>query len=181
MAGKLTYDEVTSIGDPLLDDNFEIIFSGVPSAVGEASTFRLFCKTGVLPGYTLDEVLQEAFGHTIRFAGKKTFSGSITIEFNENSQMKMYTAIKTWGDLIRGSKTQLAKLFKGGDKSTIGSGYAAKAQVNVFRQDGTTAKSYNIVNVWPGQLPDLSFSGGGQALTISVDFKYDIVTDSDGN
>ena len=75
MAGKLTYEEVTSIGDPLLDDNFEIIFSGVPSQVGDASTFRLFCKTGVLPGYTLDEVLQEAFGHTLRFAGKKTFSG----------------------------------------------------------------------------------------------------------
>lgn len=181
MAGKLTFDEVTSIGDPLLDDNFEIIFSGVPSQVGDAGTFRLFCKTGVLPGYTLDEVLQEAFGHALRFAGKKTFSGSISIEFNENSQMKLYTMIKTWGDLIRGSNTQLSTLFKGSQTGTTANGYAAKAQINVFRQDGSVAKSYYIYNVWPGQLPDLSFSGGAQALTVSVDFKYDIVKDSDGN
>lgn len=177
MAGKLTYEEVTSIGDPLLDDNFEIIFSGVPSQVGDASTFRLFCKTGVLPGYTLDEVLQEAFGHTLRFAGKKTFSGSISIEFNENSQMKMYTMIKTWGDLIRGTNTQLSTVFRGNG----GNGYAAKAQINIFRQDGSTAKSFYISSIWPGQVPDLSFSGGAQALTISVDFKYDIVKDSNGN
>lgn len=179
MAGKLTFDEVASIGDPLLDDNFEVIFSGVPSAVGDASTFRLFCKTGVLPGYTIDEVLQEAFGHTLRYAGKKTFSGSITLEFNENSSMKMYNSLKAWGDLIRASKTQLGTLFKG--TASSGSGYAAKAQFNVFKQDGSTANSYYVQNIWPGQLPDLSFSGGAQALTLSVDFKYDIVLDSSGN
>lgn len=169
---KVTFDDMTTIGDPLMDDNFEIIFSKLPSAAGAAATFRLFCKTGVLPGYTLDEVLQEAFGHALRFAGKKTFSGSISIEFNENSDMKIYKQLKAWGDFVKATKTQLGAFKKD---------YAGKATINVFKQDGSTSQTFEVQNIWPGQLPDLSFSGGAQAMTISVDFKYDIVLDSDGN
>lgn len=169
---KVTYDDMTTIGDPLMDDNFEIIFSRLPSAAGDAATFRLFCKTGVLPGYTLDEVLQEAFGHALRFAGKKTFSGSISIEFNENSEMKIYKQLKAWGDSVKATKTQTGSFKKE---------YAAKAAINVFKQDGSISQTFDVLNIWPGQLPDLSFSGGAQAMTISVDFKYDIVLDSAGN
>ena len=173
---KVTFDELSTTGDPLLDDNFEIIFtipSGIPGlSASDAGLFRLFVKTGVLPGYTLDEVLKEAFGHQMRFVGKKTFSGSISIEFNENSEMAMYKRLKAWGDFMKGSKTQLGAFKKQ---------YATKAVVNVFKQDGSTSGTYNIINVWPGQLPDLSFSGGAQGMTISVDFKYDIVLDEAGN
>lgn len=171
MSNKVTLAEFESTGDPMLDDNFEIIFSNLPSVISDgANVFRIHTKTGTLPGVTIDEVLKEAFGYQIRYAGRKNFSGSFSLEFNENREGALLKRLRKWSKLMRGTKESTGKLKKE---------YAASVTFNILDQDGSIVDTSTIYGVWPGQVPDYQFSGSAQAIPCTVDFKFDYVLDED--
>lgn len=163
---KVTLDEFQSIGDPLLSDAFEIIIPNLPAGLNSQGGryFRLQCKTITKPGSTLQEVLQEAYGHTLRYAGKKEFSGSISSEFVENSQLRMYTILEDWVDVIRSTDFQLG-LFK--------REYAVTATINIFDQKGAITYAGELRGFWPKGLQDISFDGSAAAVPVNCDFSYD--------
>lgn len=164
MSNKVTLDEFESTGDPMLDDNFEIIFSGLPGGLDGAKTLRIHVKTAVLPGTTIEEVMKEAFGYQLRYAGRKTWSGSFQIELNENHEAKILKLLRSWSQIMRHTKTGTGKFKKE---------YAATATMNLLDQTGAVVDTTEIRGVWPGQVPDYSFSGSAQAIPCSVDFKFD--------
>lgn len=162
---KVTLDEFSSTKDPLLDDNFEFLIPNPPVGGTEyARTLRLMCKTGVKPGSTLEEVLKEAFGHQLNYAGRKIFSHALSTEYNENSEMEVYSALEAWHTLVRATQTQL-----GAKKAE----YAVKAIFRIFDMDGSVVKEYNIFGVWPKVVPDLQFSGSAQAVPVSIEWSFD--------
>lgn len=167
---KVTLDQATTIADPLLSDNFELTFPALPAGLGAdfASSLRIQCRTALKPGFTIEEVLVEVFGHAIRFAGRKTVSGSMSAEFVENAQMNIYGPLEAWNNLCRNFETQ-----GGVPKSE----YAVPATFRIFAQDGTTiTKSYKIVGCWPKTVPDLNFDGqSSQVLGVPVEFSFDNV------
>lgn len=166
--GKVTLDEFLSTGDPLLDDNFELLISNPPvGGTNFARSLRIMCKTGVKPGTTINEVLKEAFGYQARYAGNKIWSGSLQTEFNENSEMAIYKPIEEWHEKIRATKTGLGVFKKE---------YAVKAKMRIFKQDGSVALECDIFGLWPKQVPDLQFSGGAQAVPVQVDWSFDYAT-----
>lgn len=171
---KPTYAEFESTGDPMLDDNFEIIFSNLPvNGMDGAKSLRIHTKTGVLPGHTIDEVLKEAFGYQLRYGGRKTFSGSFQLEFNENHEAKILKILRKWSNKIRKTKTGLGSFKKE---------YAAVATFRLLDQTGALVDESQIKGVWPGQIPDYQFSGTAQAVPCSVDFKFDYIeTDEDND
>lgn len=165
---KVTLTEFSSTGDPLLDDNFELLLN-VPDAVGGTSytsMLRIQCKTGVKPGSTVEDILKEAFGFQLNYAGRKTFTHSFSTEFNENAEMAVYKPLEKWHDLIRATETQLG---------AVKSEYATKAIFRIFKQDGSIAGEYEIFGVWPKQVPDLSFNGTAQAIQVSIEWSFDYV------
>lgn len=165
---KVNLTEFKSIGDPLLSDAFEIVIPNLPQGINSNAGrfFRMQCKTFTKPGSTLEEVLQEAYGHTLRYAGKRTFSGSISCEFVENSKMQIYTPLEDWIGIIRTVEEQLG-LFK--------SEYAVTATINIFDQKGAVTYSAEIEGFWPKALQDISFDGGAQALPVNCEFAFDHV------
>ncbi|SBV38395.1 hypothetical protein BN7874_215 [Phage NCTB] len=169
---KPTLDDAINIGDPLLSDNFELIFAELPSDVDSSATevFRVQCKTATKPGITIEEVLVEVFGHTVRHAGKSTVTGSMAVEFVENSEMATYTPLKQWCTFCRDHSTQLGN-FK--------EDYAKNGTFRIFKQDGSIAKEFTIVNCWPKTVPDMSFDGSSsQAIPVPVEFAFDDVRDA---
>lgn len=171
MSNKVTLEEFESTGDPLLDDNFEIIFSGMPSDISDGNTsLRIHTKTGVLPGTTIEDLMKEAFGYQLRYAGRKTWSGSFTVELNENHEAKMLKILRKWHKTIRKTKTATGELKKG---------YAAEVTFNILNNDGSVLDTTTIVGVWPSQVPDYQFGGVAQAIQCSVEFKFDYTKDDD--
>lgn len=171
MSNKVTLEEFESTGDPLLDDNFEIIFSGMPSNISEGnSALRIHTKTGVLPGTTIEDLMKEAFGYQLRYAGRKTWSGSFTLELNENHEAKMLKILRKWHKVARKTRTATGELK---------SGYAATATFNILNNDGSVLDTTTIVGVWPSQVPDYQFGGVAQAVPCSVEFKFDYTLDDD--
>lgn len=170
MSNKVTLAEFESTGDPMLDDNFEIIFSGLPAGL-ESKTLRLHVKTAVLPGSTIEEVIKEAFGYQLRYAGRKTYSGSFQIELNENHEGKILKLLRKWHNIMRSTKKGTGKFKKE---------YAALATMNILDQTGAVIDTTEIRGVWPGPVPDYQFSGAAQAVPCSVDFKFDYtITEQD--
>lgn len=163
--GKVTMEEFEGTLDPLLDDNFEFLIPNPPvGGTDGARVLRLFCKSGVKPGSTIDEVLKEAFGHQLNYAGRRIYSHSLSTEYNENREMVVYKLLEEWADKIRSIQTQL-----GGFKAE----YAANAIFRIFSQDGTTVAEYTIKGVWPKQVPDLQFNGTAQAVPVNIEWSFD--------
>ena len=162
---KVTLDEFSSTKDPLLDDNFEFLIPNPPVGGTEyARTLRIFCKTGVKPGSTVEEVLKEAFGHQLNYAGRKIFSHALSTEYNENAEMAVYKDLEAWHNLIRATQTQTG---------AVKAEYAVKAIFRIYNMDGSVVKEYNIYGVWPKQVPDLQFSGAAQAVPVSIEWSFD--------
>lgn len=165
---KVTLDEVLDyVGDPLLSDNFEIIFPELPAGVGDARVLRVQCKTASKPGTEVEQQLVELFGHATAHAGRKTYTRQLAISLQESDQMVIHDILENWHEAIRGTQTQLGMLK---------SEYAVPMKFIVYRQNGEVAKTYNVENVWPTQNPETSFDQSGQALEVQAQFSFDYYT-----
>lgn len=164
---KPTLNEVLRIKDPMLSDNFELIIAKVPGG-GSAKALRIQCKTAVKPGSTINEVLMELFGHAVVHAGAKTYSHDLPITYIEDSKGTITRTLEAWQHEIRDKDTQ-----SGNYKED----YATDAEFIIYDQAGKKVLKYEIINIWPNQIPDLNFDGtqGTQAVELSANFKFDFV------
>lgn len=164
--GKVTLTELKTVGDPLLSDSFEILLPTLPTGLNSEGgrNFRIQCKTFVKPGQTIEEVLQEAHAHTLRYAGRKTFTGSISIEFVENADLRIHRLCEDWMNLERTTEEQRG-LFK--------EEYAVTAVLNIFDNKGATKVTYEIYGFWCKNVQDISFDGMGTALPVNAEFAFD--------
>lgn len=172
---KPSLDNILTIADPMLSDNFEFNIATVPGS-GSTEPLRLQCKTAVKPGATLEQVTYDLFGHTVEFSGRLTYGHTMSVEYVENWQGTITRTFEKWQEYARTHKTQHGH-FK--------SGYASNAELIIYNQVGDISLKYKIFNVWPTEVPDLSFDGSSAtALSLSVTLSYDyyeIVTDNNGN
>lgn len=162
---KVTLTEVLGINDPMLNDNFELTFTKVPGGGADGRQMRLQCRSGVKPGMSIQEVEIELFGHKVKHAARKVFSGSMSVGFVESYEGRITQGLEAWAEMIRGTDTQSGSFKRD---------YATTAVLNIFDQTGAVSLTYNIYNVWPTQVPDYSFDGaGGSAIQVDVEFAYD--------
>jgi hypothetical protein len=152
------------VKDPLLSDNYEMIFQLPTQVGGNASTLRVQCKSAAKPGSTIEPQMVELFGHTTRHAGRKVFSGTMAITFQENSTADVTTILEEWQEFIRSTEGQVGA-FK--------SDYAKNAELHLLDQTGNPVRSYKIVGVWPTEVPELTMDSAGTALDLSASFSFD--------
>lgn len=162
---KPTLNEVLKIADPMLSDNFELLIPSVPGG-GDARALRIQCKTAVKPGATINEVLVELFGHATNHAGAHTYSHDFQVTYIETAKGTISKALEAWAKKVRDTDTQTGS-FK--DE------YATDAEFIIYDQKGKKVMTYEIINVWPKQIPDMNFDGSqGTALVeLSVSFSFD--------
>lgn len=163
---KVNLTELKSVGDPLLSDSFEVVIPNLPAGLDSEGgrNFRIQCKTMLKPGQTIEEVLHEAHGHTLRYAGRKTFTGSISIEFIENADMRIHRLLEDWTNIIRTTEDQR------GEFKDI---YAVTAVLNIFDNKGATKVTYEIYGFWCKAVQDLTFDGMGQVVPVNAEFSFD--------
>lgn len=161
---KPTLDDVLNVGDPMLNDNFELTFTRVPGG-GDGRQLRVQCKSGVKPGMSVQQAEMELFGHKTLHAARKTFSNSMSISFHESYDGIINTTLENWSELCRSTDTQSGSFKRD---------YATTARMTIVDQVGDTALEYDIFNVWPTEVPDAQFDGsGGTAMTVDATFAYD--------
>lgn len=162
---KVTLTDVVGLPDPMLNDNFELIFPRIPGSNDDGRNFRLQCKSGVKPGMTIQEVEIELFGHKVKHAGRKTFSGTMSVSFVESRDGRIITSLEDWAESVRGTDSQ---------HGTFKEEYAITATLVIYDQTGDAALTYTIYGVWPTEVPEYTFDGsGGSNITADCTFSYD--------
>ncbi len=164
---KPNLNDILSIKDPMLADNFELLIPNVPGG-GSARALRIQCKSAAKPGSTVNEYLMELFGHALVHAGALTFTHDLPVTYIEDSRGSITQSLEAWQAVVRSKQTQHGN-FK--------ADYAVDAEFIIYNQIGAKVLIYKIVNMWPNQVPDLQFEGsqGTQAIELSANFKFDIV------
>jgi hypothetical protein len=162
-----------SIVDPMLSDNFQF---NIPNAPTGDSTVPLLlqCTAVNKPGFTINNIEVVIFGHTLEYAGQKTFGHDLTTELVENRMAQITNILEKWGELCRSTTGQHGSYKNTGSDN----GYARDGYLTIFDQAGAIVKEYVVHNCWPSSVPDLSFSGSSVSnITLSVGWKYDYYTE----
>ena len=163
---KVTLDEAYSLLDPMLNDNFELLFTDIPGG-GDGRQLRIQCLGAALPGASLQTVEVELFGHKLIFAARKTFSHSMTVALHEVYDARTYQALKDWAAVGRATQTQTGGFHDA---------YMRTAELTVFDQTGADAARWNIHRMFPTEISEYQFEGsGGQALRQDATFAYGYV------
>src|SRR5690606_22366668 len=97
---KPTLEEVYDIPDPMLSDNFDIVFTNIPNG-GDSRLLRIQCLSTALPGATISTVEIELFGHKIIYGARKTFSHTINVTLNETYDARVRASLENWLRAIR--------------------------------------------------------------------------------
>lgn len=167
---KPSLDDVLKVKDPMLNDNFELIFPKIPGGSKEREMI-IQCKSAIKPGTTLAEIEVELFGHKVMHHARRTWSNDMTVEFIEDCDGLITHELEMWAEQLRARTSQHGE-FK--------SDYAVNAKFNIYDQNGNKSMSYDIINCWPSQIPDIQFDGTGGAIqTVSATFKFDHVVRTD--
>ena len=161
---KPNLDEVLNIGDPMLNDNFDLVFASIPGG-GNNRAMRIHCKSGIKPGMSVQQAEVELFGHKTVHAARKTVSNSMSISFHESYDAEMNITLENWSEMCRSTDTQSGNFKRD---------YAVTATLTIYDQTGAPVVEYEIFNCWPTEVPDAQFDGaGGTAMTVDATFAYD--------
>jgi hypothetical protein len=128
-------------------------------------TLRLQCKTAIKPGSTLEQIEYQLFGHEVKFAGRLTYTHTMSVEYVENWKGSITRILEKWQEVGRYHKSQHGEF-----KNT----YAVNAELVIYNQRGESSLTYKIYNIWPTEIPDLQFDGSAATpLSLSANFSYD--------
>ncbi len=153
-----------SVLDPMLSDNFLLDIPNIPGG-GDYTALRIQCQSAVKPGMTINAVEVQVFGHTLEFAGNKTFNHDMTIEYVENRSAQITTQLENWANLIRSTQSQHGAFKKD---------YARSGYFTIFDNMGNIVREYEIFGMWPSVVPDISFNGQSSSIiNLSTTFKFD--------
>jgi hypothetical protein len=154
-----------TIKDPMLSDNFLFEISSVPTGTADAKPLMVQCQSATLPGCTINNVDVQLFGHTLTFAGNKTFSHDISITFVENVRGEIRRIFERWAEMIRTTEGQL-----GSYKAE----YSTNAVLTVLDQKDQAVLVYTLYGCWPSSVPDTAYEGtAANLITHQITLKYD--------
>lgn len=163
---KVTLDDTYGLPDPMLNDNFDLVFDNIPGG-GDHRQMRIQCLGAALPGASLTTVEVELFGHKLIYAARKTFSHSMTVALHEVYDARTYQTLKNWAAAARATQTQT-----GG----FSDAYMRTAKLTIYDQTGADAASWNIHRMFPTEISEYQFEGsGGAAIRQDATFAYGYV------
>ena len=166
MANKISLTDFQGqLTDPLLSDNYRIEFPAPKSVAGaDMKPLMIQVKSAAKPGTTIEAQIAEVFGHTLRFAGRKTFSGTWSVAYQESSDLKITKFLEDWHESIRGTESQL-----GASKDE----YAVTVNFIILNNKDEKMATYEIFGVWPTASPELPMESSATALEITGEFAFD--------
>lgn len=161
---KPTLEDIESLNDPMLNDNFDFTINNIPGS-GSTRALRLQCRSSAKPGCSIQQFEVELFGHKTIHAARKTFSNSMSVTFIETYDGSITTSLEDWAEKCRGTNSQSGE-FK--------ADYTASGRFTIYDQTGAESLNYDIHYLFPTEVPDLEFDGsGGNGIEVSTTFSYD--------
>lgn len=171
MARSSLSDVQGSIIDPAQTWNFDLFFEKLPAGLGgDTSMLTIRCQSATLPGAEMEPIEVALHGVTLRYRGRRTYSGSFTVQFAENIDWTTYQLFRDWHNLMLSWETNT------GQSAAV---YKIPATLTCYDDAGNEVKSFQITGVWPQTVPDVQFNGGESGyVQPEITFAFDTVAES---
>lgn len=161
----VSLDEINQQPDAMDSEHFKVMFGNIPGA-GDSRPMTINCQTAVIPGFTLEQMEVGLHGHTVRYVGKRTFSGQMSIGFVENSAMDIQKRLRRWAEYAKGTRSATAEGYK--------ADYALTVEIQVMDVTGKIVDELTVFGVWPTDVPETQLDGqSSQAMLVQASFSYD--------
>lgn len=164
----ITLDEINEQTDPMDSEHFRLLFGNIPGS-GDSRPMTILCQTAAIPGVTIEPVEIGLHGHTLRFRGKQTFSGTFSVGFVEVSSYEIMSRLRKWKEFCVGTNSATSEGFK--------PAYSVTAELEVMDVTGAVADRVKIFGVWPTEVPEVQLDGqSSQAMLVQPTFAFDYFT-----
>lgn len=163
--GRPTLNEVQSVGDFMPSERFELLLGNLPGGLDSAG-LRIKCQQCPIPGFTIEQYEAALHGQVLRFPGRKTYSGTLSITFLETADMSTSSVLRRWGEFIKSKQS--------GRSSGTKSQYSVTARLNVYDGEEILRDEIDVFGCWLSDFPEVSLDGqSSQAMLIPVTLSYD--------
>jgi len=129
------------------------------------------CVNCILPNVGAQEITAEVGNHTLRVAGRKDTSGTMSPEFILSGDYILYKFLRSWAGLASSHE----------DDSQVAS-YKILANIVITAKDveDNTAKRVKLTNVWCRNCPEVNFSDDSNDIVrFTPEFAYEFARDDD--
>lgn len=164
----ITLNEINEQTDVMDSQHFRLLFGNIPGSE-DSRPLTILCQTAVIPGVTVEPVEVSLHGHTVRFRGKQTFSGTFSVGFVEVSSYEIMSRLRKWKEFTVGTNSATSQGFK--------NRYSVTAELEVMDITGVVADRLKIFGVWPSEVPEVQLDGqSSQAMLVQPTFTFDYFT-----
>lgn len=164
--GRVTYNQVNSVGDVLDQVAFEWLLGAIPGALSNTGDLTLRCQNVQLPGFSNEAFEVALHGFTIKYRGRKNYERSLTATYIEKGDFSIYRNLKRWDEYIAGSNTGNSRGYK--------AEYSILTALRVYDTVGAMVNEHRIEGTFIQDLQSVTLDGtSSAAVNISVTFSYD--------
>jgi hypothetical protein len=167
-----SFDDATSLPDPFLTYNFNLVFGrGIPGG-GDIRTTSFKCQTTAIPGQQIDPVKVPYRGVEINYAGRAIWSGTFDATFLEVRDISTRTTFRRWMEIARDNNL---------NQGNFASIYKVDADLELYDDVPSLVKVIKVRGMFPLNMADLPLDGSSsQAGQLSITFSYDRTLDLPG-
>ena len=117
-----------------------------------------------LPGSTIEAVDVALHGVNIPYAGRKTYTHTLSATFLETADYSTREKFRRWHESMRSWSTNTGSLY---------ASYAVSCQIAVYNDLPAVVKTINIYGLWPEVIAEVPLNGGASELiTLAITFRY---------
>ena len=139
-----------------------------PQVLGASNKFKFHCRLSQIPGTSHNPIVVKFAGREIKYAGQRVFQNlSVTILNDEAFSVRR--GLEAWFEAMNTRESNKTKLFS----PTFG-GYAGTGTIFQYKKDGSLARSYRLVDMFPVTLGEiaLDWANDGAIEDYTCEFAY---------
>ena len=122
-----------------------------------------------LPGAALDIVKVDLHGVSLQFAGRATYTHTMSVIFLETSDYSTRDKFIKWRDSIRSW---------GRNAGSLASAYKVTGSVVVYSDLPQVVRTCKVYGMWPETIGDVPLNGAvSDAVTLTITFSFDYFED----
>jgi hypothetical protein len=164
----ISYQDVSSLPDALLDDRFALLVTPPAGSSGDTTQgLTLRCMNAAMGGTSIEQILVSLNGFNTHFRGRRMYPFVLAVAYQETNDGFATTALREWVEYIVGADSG-----NGVSKKD----YAVSATLQVFNEQGNVAIEATFENLWILDVQDVQVSGqAAQQYLVQASFSYDRV------
>lgn len=170
---RISFGDINAQPDILDQIGFLFDLGSIPGPGGNTQHLSIKCLNVPLPGMSQEDMKVPLHGTQVGFRGRRTYPGTISPTFYEDSQMKTLDALRYWLEYTVGSESGNSQGYK--------KDYAVEANLIVFDTTGKAIKAHIIEGCRIQDVPDVTFDGSSSApVQVAPTFAYDRIDWNNG-